>query len=299
MRAIRSVLPATCLPAVLASVAAFAQTPPPRAEFEVAAIKPSAPPAAGQARAGVQVDGAQVHCSYLSLKDYIRFAYKVKDHQISGPDWLASARFDIAAKLPAGATRDQVPEMLKALLEDRFQVKVHRETKEFPVYGLAVTKGGLKMKESPADPATDGAEAAKAPVTITATGGPGGTSVDLGKGSSFSMGNNKFEARKLSMISLAEMLSRFVDRPVVDMTELKGSYDFTLDFSPEDYRAMLIRSAIAAGVSLPPEALRAIEGSSGDSLFAALQGLGLKLESRKAPLEVLVFDQVLKTPTEN
>jgi uncharacterized protein (TIGR03435 family) len=287
------------IPAVLASAAAFAQAAPPRPEFEVAAIKPSVQAAMTQVRAGVQVDGAQIHCSYLSLKDYIRIAYKVKDHQISGPDWLASAKFDIAAKLPAGATREQVPEMLKALLEERFQVKMHRDTREFPVYGLVVAKGGLKMKESPAGPPTDGAESAKAPVDVTATGGPGGTTVDFGRGSAFSMGNNKFEARKLTMINLSDTLGRFVDRPVVDMTELKGGYDFTLDFSPEDYRAMLIRSAIAAGVSLPPEALRALDGASGDSLFAALQGLGLKLETRKAPLEVLVFDQVLKTPTEN
>jgi uncharacterized protein (TIGR03435 family) len=252
-----------------------------------------------QIHIGVQVDGAQIHCTYLSLKDYIRIAYKVKDHQISGPDWLASERFDIAAKLPAGAAREQVPDMLKALLEDRFQVKVHRETKEFPVYALMVAKGGLKMKESPADAETDGADAAKAPVNVTATGGPGGTTVDFGKGSSSTMGNDKFEARKLTMVNLADMLGRFVDRPVVDMTDLKGGYDFTLDFSPEDYRAMRIRSAIAAGISLPAEALRALDGSSGDSLFAALQVLGLKLETRKAPLEVLVFDQVLKTPTGN
>jgi len=287
------------IPGVLASAAVFAQTPSSQPEFEVAAIKPAATQATAQIRAGVQVDGAQIHCSNLSLKDYIRIAYKVKDHQIAGPDWLASERYDIAAKLPAGAAREQVPEMLKTLLEERFQMKVHRETKEFPVYGLVVAKGGLKMKESPADPQTDGADRTKAPVTVTASGGPGGTTVDLGRGSSFSMGDNKFEARKLTMISLADTLGRFVDRPVVDMTELKGNYDFTLDFSPEDYRAMRIRSAIAAGVSLPPEALRALDASSGDSLFAALQGLGLKLELRKAPLEVLVFDHVLKTPTEN
>lgn len=289
------------IPAVLAAAGAFAQSPQ-RLEFEVAAIKPAAPIIAGaasQVHAGVQVDGAQIHCSSLSLKDYIGVAYKVKLHQISGPDWMASERFDIAAKLPAGATRDQVPEMLRSLLEDRFQVKIHRESKEFPVYGLVVAKGGLKMKESPPDAASESAEASKAPITIAASGGPGGTTVDYGKGSSFSFGNNKFGARKLTMTSLADSLGRFVDKPVVDMTELKGNYDFTLEFSAEDYRAMLIRSAIAAGVSLPPEALRLIEGASGDSLFASLQTLGLKLESRKAPLEVLVFDHVLKTPTEN
>jgi len=288
------------VPAILGAAGAFAQ-PPQRLEFEVAAIKPAAPitPGVSQVHAGVQVDGAQIHCSYLSLTDYIRIAYKLKEHQISGPDWLASERFDIAAKLPAGTAREQVPEMLRSLLEDRFQIKVHRETKEFPVYGLVVAKGGLKMAESPPDAQTDVAEASRAPVNVTATGGPGGTTVDYGKGSSFSFGNNRFEARKLTMASVADSLGRFVDKPVVDLTGLQGNYDFTLDFSPEDYRAMLIRSAISAGVSLPPEALRLLDGSSGDSLFAALQILGLKLESRRAPLEVLVVDHVLKTQTEN
>jgi uncharacterized protein (TIGR03435 family) len=291
----------TFIPAVLAATAAFAQAPPPQLEFEVASVKPAVQPAMTQVHAGVQIDGAQIHCTYLSLKDLLRFAYNVKDHQILGPDWLPSQRFDIAAKLPAGATREQVRDMMKTLLADRFQMKMHRESREFPVYGMVVAKSGLKIKESPADPPTEGADASKAPVNVnvTATGGPGGTTMDFGKGSTFSMANNKFEARKLTMINLADTLGRFVDRPVVDMTELKGGFDFTLDFSPEDYSAMLIRAAIAAGVSLPPEALRLLDGSSGDSLFAGLQGLGLKLEARKAPLEVLMIDQALKTPTEN
>jgi uncharacterized protein (TIGR03435 family) len=98
---------------------------------------------------------------------------------------------------------------------------------------------------------------------------------------------------------LADSLARFVDRPTVDMTNLKGNYDFTLKFTPEDFRAIMIRSAIAAGVQLPAEAMRALEGVSGDSLFTALQTLGLKLEPRKAPLEVLVIDHTEKAPSEN
>jgi uncharacterized protein (TIGR03435 family) len=101
------------------------------------------------------------------------------------------------------------------------------------------------------------------------------------------------------MASFVDTLGRFLDRPVVDATGLTGNYDFELAFTPEDYRAMQIRSAIAAGVVLPPEALRLLEGGSGDSLFSAIQTIGLKLESRKAPLEVLVVDSVRKTPTEN
>ena len=101
------------------------------------------------------------------------------------------------------------------------------------------------------------------------------------------------------MAQLADSFGRFVERPVVDMTELKGTYDLTLEFTPEDYRALLIRMALSAGVNLPPEALRLLEGASDESLFKGLQTVGLKLESRKAPLEVLVIDSATKTPIEN
>ena len=286
------------IPGVLASVAAFGQTLPARPEFEVASIRPSAPIAGRQINAGVHIDGARVSCAYLALKDYIRMAYRVKDYQISGPDWLASERFDIAATLPAGAAREQVADMVQALLADRFRMTVHRDTKDLPVYGLVPAKGGLKMKESAPGSEPESGDAGKGAVNVTASGGPAGTSVNLGKGSYFTVGNNRLEAKKLTMAALAEMLARFADRPVVDMTELKGNYDFTLEFTPEDFRAMMIRSAVAAGVMLPPEAMRALE-ASGDSLFTALQTLGLKLEPRKAPLEVLVIDHIERAPTDN
>ena len=282
------------------SAALFAQDAPVRPEFEVASIKPSTQaPAGTQVHVGVQIDGAQVHCTYLSLKDYIRIAYQVKDFQIMGPDWMPSERFDIHAKLPEGG-RDQLRAMLQTLLEQRFQIKMHRTTKEFPVYGLTVNKGALKLKESPLDPLPEGAEGGRgAPVNVTATGGRGGTTVNYGRGAYFTLADNKFEVRKLSMEILAEAIGRFVDRPVVDMTELKGTYDLTVEFTPEDYRAMLIRMAMSAGVNLPPEAMRLLEGTSDEALFKGLEKLGLKLENRKAPLEVLVVDSATKTPIEN
>ena len=123
--------------------------------------------------------------------------------------------------------------------------------------------------------------------------------VDLGKGSYFSFANNKLEAGKIELSRFADVLARFMDRPVVDMTDLKGAYDLTLNFTPEDYTAMLIRSAVAAGVSMPPQALKMLEISSGDSLTSALQSVGLKLDSRKAPLPVLVVDKMEKSPSEN
>jgi len=285
---------------IAGTAALFAQSAPVRPEFEVASIKPSTQaPAGTQVHVGVQIDGAQVHCTYLSLKDYIRIAYQVKDFQISGPEWMPSERFDIHAKLPKNG-RDQLRAMLQTLLKQRFQMKMHRTTKEFPVYGLTVNKNALKLKESPLDPLPEGAEGGRGgAVNVTATGGRGGTTVNYGRGAYFTLADNKFEVRKLSMEILAEAIGRFVDRPVVDMTDLKGTYDLTVEFTPEDYRAMLIRMAMSAGVNLPPEAMRLLEGTSDEALFKGLEKLGLKLENRKAPLEVLVVDSATKTPIEN
>jgi uncharacterized protein (TIGR03435 family) len=266
-----------------------------RPEFEVASIKPSAPSGIQRIDVGLHIDGAQVRASYLSLKEFIRLAYQVKDYQVSGPDWLTSDRFDIAAKLPAGATRDDVPPMVQSLLEERFGLRLHREKRVFPVYALAAGKGGVKMKESAPAPDTAGG----APVNISATGVQGGTSINLGNGATFTAADNKFEGARLTMANTADLLGRFADRPVIDMTDLKGRYDFTLEFSPEDFRAMRIRSALAAGVTLPPQALKLLEESSGDALFTAMEKLGLKMEPRKAPLDVLVVDHIERTPTEN
>lgn len=234
----------------------------------------------------------------MGLKDYLTVAFRVKIYQISGPDWIGSERYDISAKIPAGAKEDQVPEMLQALLVERFQLKTHKEKKDFPVYALIVAKSGLKAKPTPQDaqPQTD--EAPRPAVNVTGGGGPRGVNINMGNGSSFSLADNKFVARKLTMAQLAETLARFEDRPVVDITGVEGAYDLELEFTAEDYRAMLIRSAVAAGVTLPPEALKLME-SSGDSLLTALEKAGLRLEPRKAPLDVVVIDHMSKTPTEN
>src|ERR1035438_8232633 len=290
--------------AALGSVAVFSQTPPWRLEFEVASINSSslstaAQANAGQVNVGVQIDGAQVHCANLSLTEYIRAAYRVKEYQVVGPDWLASERFDVSAKLPAGAKREQVPEMLQTLLADRFGMKTHRETRDLPAYAIIVGKGGLKIKESPPDPAADSAASGAAPINVTASGSRAGVSINYGGGSSYTFANNRFEGKKLTMAVLADSLSRYVDRPVVDMTGLPGKYDLTLQFTPEDYLTMTIRSAVAAGVSLPPEALKYLDNASDESLFSSVEALGLKLEPRKAPLEVLVIDQAAKAPTAN
>src|SRR6266850_1831642 len=115
---------------LLLSVVATGQTRP---EFEVASIRPSSEQTT-QVNVGLKISGSQVRLIYLSLKDYIGMAYRVRPSQVTGPDWIAQERFDIAAKLPDGSSSDLVPEMLQALLADRFQLKFHRDAKEFPVF---------------------------------------------------------------------------------------------------------------------------------------------------------------------
>ena len=292
-----------CLPLTfLTLTAVYAQAPAKRLEFEVASVKPSAPLTPGSnVTAGVHIDGAQVRCNMLTLRDYISIAYEMKIHQIVAPDFVNGQRFDIAAKRPEGHTsREDLHVMLQNLLADRFQLKFHKDKKDFPVYALVAGKDGVRMKKSEAEPPpAEGPDAPKpGAVNVTASGGRGGTTINFGNGSSFSIANNKFIGKKLSMAAFAETLGRFTDRPVMDGTGDTAVYDFEMEFTPEDFRAMMVRSAIAAGVTLPPEAMRMLE-ASGDSLFAALQTLGLRLDSRKAPIDVIVVDSALKTPTEN
>jgi uncharacterized protein (TIGR03435 family) len=272
----------------------FAQSP----QFEVASIRPSAQEPTGQVNVGVHIDGAQVRCVALSLRDYLGIAYRMKATMISGPEWTASERFDISAAIPAGSNAAQLPEMFQALLADRFHIKSHKEKKEFSVYALLVGKGPLKLKESPPDSDADKDEP-KGTVNVAGGGSAAGVSVNLGHGASWSFVPNRFEAKKLTMEQFAANLERFADRPIVDMTGLKGQYDLGFDVNPDDYRPMLIRSAIYAGVSLPPQALRLLDGTSSAELGDALQEIGLKLEARKAPLDVLVIDDASKTPTAN
>jgi uncharacterized protein (TIGR03435 family) len=284
------------LPAFV-SLAAFAQAPAPRLEFEVASIKPAQQPGANmQVNVGLHVDGAQVRFGYSSLKDLVAMAYRVRPYQVEGPDWIASERFDIAAKLPDGGKREQVPEMLQALLADRFQLTLHRGSKEAQVLALVVAKGGAKLKEAPPD-----SEAAPGGgnLNVAASGGPQGVSVSFGPGSYYTFANNRFEVKRLSMRYVAISLERYATDPVVDMTGLTGVYDFVLDLTPGDYQAMLIRSAVSAGVSLPQEALQWAEGNTADSLAASLERLGLKLERRKSPVETLIVDKASKTPSAN
>ena len=281
---------------VFAAVSVFAQAPPPRVEFEVASVRHSAETKPEQASIGLHMDGSQVRIAYFVMRDYIAMAYAVRSSLVSGPDWIATERFDLNAKLPAGASAAQIPEMLQAVLADRFQLKIHREKKDVPVYALVPGKGPLKLKESAPD---TGSNEPKGAVNVAASGSAAGVSANLGNGSYYTFGNDKFEAGKMTMDALVRMLSAYVNRPILDLTGLKGTYDLTLNIAPEDYQAMLIRAAVNNGVVLPPQALRLLDDNAPASLLDAIQQVGLKLDARKSPLDTVVIDQISKTPAEN
>lgn len=249
--------------------AVFAQDP--RPTFDAASIRPVAPPV-GSFNPALRLACPMTGCggpgtgsperitfTFTSLKTLIRAAYNVRSsHYIEAPAWMESATFDVVANVPAGATRDEANLMLQNLLADRFQLKVHRSTREVPIYALVVATNGPKLTVSVDDP--------NAPK-------PRGT---LGSG-----GRKRFEFDKWTMARFAQTLESDVDRPVVDMTGLEGTYDIRLEFSDP-------RSALG---SPDPQAAE---------LFTALrEQLGLQLESRRGPVVVLVVDSALRQPIEN
>lgn len=300
--------------------------------FEVASIKP-APPSNpmqamhGNARIGMRIDAARVDIANLTLMDLIRIAYGVKPYQIVAPESMKGGqRWDIQAKLPEGATPEQAPAMLQALLAERFKLAVHRETKDHAVYALVVGKSGPKMKE--AGPEDAGTDAGKKPPQGDVTVGhrpPVGVRINGDAKNVFLTnealgpvkvspapggGGLRMEAQKASMAALADMLSRMVDRPVVDMTGLKGNYEVALDLTPDNMRAMATAAGFATAGMGPggrgPEGGGMHEKADGPAgsepgitVFQSVQQLGLKLEARKAPLETIVVDHAEKSPTEN
>ncbi len=282
----------------LLPVLALAQAAPKHLEFEVASIRPVAPQE-GRADIGMHIDGSQVRFNFLTVGECMQIAWQVKQYQVVGPEWVTSDRFNITAKIPDGAGgADNVREMLQNLIQDRFKLTFHKEKRDVAVFALIYGKAGLKMKETPPD-GTEGAEAPKG-LNISASGSAAGVHVDFGNGSYYTFADNKLVGHKLTMAWIADTLSRYTDLPVIDMTGAPATkyYDFSFDITADDYRTMLIRTAIKAGVSLPPEAVRLADLPT-DSLFSAMEAAGIKLESRKAPQDVMVVDHADKTPTEN
>jgi uncharacterized protein (TIGR03435 family) len=225
-------------------------------EFEVASIRPSNPTPDGNVHVWMSSDAGMLRYTNVTLRDCLRVAYDVKEWQIQGPDWIGITRFDIVAKLPAGSSESQIPEMLQAALRQRFKLTVHRETKETAIYALVVAKGAP----------------AQQPVAVPADDANTGTSVATDESSVH------LKAPMATPATLAELISRFAQHPVIDMTGLQGGYDFDVALSWETVREMQ---------------------SGGASVYDSLERYGLKLELRKSPLEMLIVDHVEKTPTEN
>ena len=238
--------------------------------FEVASVKPAAPCCApGQWRESKAFTD-RIDFRYVTLRYCVAFAWRLKEYQVSGPPWTNEVRFDIVAKGPEGTRREQLPVMMQDLLATRFQLAAHQEKKEYNVYVLIAGKNGPKLKEAP--PTADPEIGAK-----------------FGIGMNGAVG--RMEARNADMTSLANTLPRFVGRPVVDLTEIAGRYDFDLEFSPEDMHAIAPVPAVDH-VTIPSAQL-------GVSIFDSLQRVGLKLEPRKMALDTVVVDRAEKTPIEN
>jgi uncharacterized protein (TIGR03435 family) len=249
-----------------------AQTPQ---EFEVASIKPSAPMAMGRMRVGVEMmPGGRVSMTGVTARFLIQQAYGVRDFQIvGGPDWMKSDRYDITAKPEEAASGDQVKEMMKSLLKDRFKLEFHRETKELPTYALVVAKGGARLKKSEMQ---DG-------------GGDGPGRGGAGRGGMMRMGRGQINAQGIEMAGLVNQLSQQLGRSVIDKTELTGDYDIKLEWTPDANEGGAFRGAEVHEEARP----------EGPSLYTALQEqLGLKLESSKGMVEILTVDKAEK-PTGN
>jgi uncharacterized protein (TIGR03435 family) len=283
---IRSIVRAGLM--VIMAGAVFAQTPAQAPAFEVASIKPAAPSTDGKMRVSMGNDPGRVNYSNVTLKDVLQRAYRVKRHQITGPSWLDSDRFDIVAKVPEGVPNDQIPEMLQSLLNERFKLTLHREKKEMPVYALVVGKNGPKLEK-----AEDGESAPDKRQGIMVRDG-------------LTLGTARMEGHKVTLSRFADMLSNMLDRPVTDQTEIQGNYNFTLDVSTEDLMKGGVKMQARGGAAGPEgpggasgDGGPAPESAPGLSIFSAIQKLGLKLEPRKAPLDFIVIDKGERVPTEN
>jgi len=312
---------------ILVCGAVFGQTAG-KLEFDAATVKPSPPLGNGaiaiQRKGGPgSSDPGRVAYNGMPLKMLLTIAYDVKPYQISGPAWLDSERFDVAGTVPEGTTKEQSNAMLQNLLLDRFGIKVHHETKELPLYELTVAKNGPKLKASVADPNVppDGAppEPPKGPPPIGKDGFP---QLPPGRKSQMMMVTPKgfhMMAGAQPVSALADMLGNMLSSPVLDKTGLTGTYDYTLDFSRDSvpgpaglpplppgkdgaFGAIATGPGPGPGPSTGPGAGPASAADQPDapSLFIAIQEqLGLKLEKKKGPLDLIVIDHAEKVPTEN
>lgn len=239
--------------------------------FEVASIKPNA---SNDHRVSISIQpGGRFVATGIPVRLLIGQAYNVKDFQITnGPDWINGEAWDVNAKADSSlgdrVTPEQLRPMLQAMLKERFGLKLREESKEMPVYALMVAKGGPKLKPSE-----------------SAMGGPGGQ---------VRMGRGQVNAQGVPMAMIVRMLSQQLGRDVIDKTDLKGTYDVSLSWTPE-----VGQGGGPLGGPPPPDAVSGSGGGDGPTIYTALQEqLGLRLETTKGPVKVLVIESISK-PTEN
>jgi bla regulator protein blaR1 len=259
--------------------------------FEVASVKPNK---SGDTNGMLRMlPGGRVSASNMPVRPIITFAYQLAQYQlVGGPGWLTSDRYDLIAKLegdpgpvfaPSGTAPNPMQLALRNLLEDRFKLKVHRETREMDIYALVMAKPGggpgpnLKPTTQDCAAAAAAAQRGAPPPSSAATGVPF-CGIQGGPG--------RIRFGGLPASALAQAFSGPAGRMVVERTGLTGAWDFELNYAAE-------------GRGAPGGADAAPADPNAPSLFTAIQEqLGLKLESTKGPVEVLVIDSV-ERPTEN
>jgi uncharacterized protein (TIGR03435 family) len=305
---------------VLICAIVVAQTPDSQIAFEVATIKPSAPMGMGPMRIGTRggpgtPDPGRFTCERCTLAMLIATAYDINFIQISGPSWLREPEFDIAAKIPEGATKAQFRKMMQNLLIERFKLTAHQEKRDLPIYEMTVAKKGASLKEStgPADlpdpagrgPAGPPRPPPPPPGSVGGRGSDGVPPAPPFPPGRFPMmmmtpAGARWRVIDETMDEFASRLQGMVGRPVRNATGLTRRYDFELSFAPSPGQSLMPGGPV---MRLPPPGSpdgASTTDDSGVSIFAALQDqLGLKLESKKGPVDTLVIDHIEKTPTEN
>lgn len=284
--------------------------------FDAASVKPAEPPRpdgrgrifmVGPSGGPGTKDPGRIRYQFMSLKTLLVNAFDVKAFQIVGPAWLDTERFDVNATMPPQTTKAQFQVMLQNLLAERFKMQFHRETKELPVFALVVAKGGPKLQEAkdePPPPESDGPQSLPSIPKMGPDGFPDLSKVLAGRGGIFMMmepDRARLVGQKATLQDLAGRLSNELSKPVTDETGLTKKYDFTLTYSHEGFNGpMGMPPPPPGGGAGNPENVYKPEGAPPPDLFHAMQSqLGLRLESKKGPVEQIVIDRMEKTPIEN
>ncbi|HEU5020316.1 MAG TPA: TIGR03435 family protein [Bryobacteraceae bacterium] len=302
---------------ILTSLFVFAQ--PEKLQFEAASVKPSPPPSGrgmrlinGRGGPGSN-DPGRIRFSNASLAQIVARAYDIKNYQLIAPDWLNQERFDIDAKVPEGATKEQANIMLQNLLAERFHMTVQHGSKEFQGYSLVVGKGGPRMKESSQEDAAFDQSKPREPGArpLAPRIGPDGR-MELPKqdrpGLMIMMRMSpkgaitQLSARAQTIQQLRDFIMNHLSRPVADNTGLTGKYDFSLEFSgdaPMGMGGMLPPPPPPLGGNTDRPSMESPEDLAPALPTALQQQLGLRLESKKISVPTVTVEKADKVPTEN